>query len=372
MDYIEECRTKGFNNFQIHEVELGFKHGLNGDQIDLYADVEYDHLQMQEIRLGLENGLTQEQIHFFARKEFGWQEMNHIRTNIKNENLVDEHKAAELHGKRIKNTGLLATVALLFIAAAGGGYIFYRYWQQSSQELKLELTSEDVDIEYGSDFDAISYIQERTSGNDIELSVPDNVDTYKLGTYAAKYTLKNKYNSISSILNVTVIDTEAPVLKLTETTAVKYRTDDFACKTFISSAIDNVDGDITSKVTCGDIDKTLDQQTVKYTVTDSSGNKAEAVLTLNLSDPPAPEKEIIYVPGNSSSSGGGTGNNAPGGSTSSGSQTSHGTEYFNFSDGYNIDSGFAACKALMDSVGHGSCTPIKNSSGIYTGYEYLD
>jgi uncharacterized membrane protein YgcG len=372
MDYIEECREKGFNNFQIHEVELGFKHGLNGDQIDLYADVGYDHLQMQEIRLGLENGLTQKQIQFFARKEFGWQEMNHIRTNIKNENLVDEHKAADLHGKRIKNTGLLVTVVLLFIAVAAGGYIFCQYWLQSSQELNLQLISNDVAVEYGTDFHSISYIQDRTSGNDIELSVPDNVDTHKLGTYAAKYTLKNKYKSIDSILNVTVVDTEAPVLKLTETTAVKYRTDDFACKTFISSAIDNVDGDITSKVTCGDIDKTLDQQTVKYIVTDSSGNKAEAALTLNLSDPPAPEKEIIYVPGNSTSSSGGTGSGTSGGSASSGSQTRHGTEYFNFSDGYNIDSGFAACKVLMESVGHGSCIPIQNSSGIYTGYKYSD
>ncbi|NLH64526.1 MAG: hypothetical protein GX478_10165 [Erysipelotrichaceae bacterium] len=58
MDYIEECKAKGFDNMQIHEVEEGFRHGLNGDQVDLYADIDFDHLQMQEIRLGLQDGLV--------------------------------------------------------------------------------------------------------------------------------------------------------------------------------------------------------------------------------------------------------------------------------------------------------------------------
>lgn len=368
MDYIEECKAKGFDNMQIHEVEEGFRHGLNGDQVDLYADIDFDHLQMQEIRLGLQDGLNAEQIHFFARKEFDWKQMNHIRQNLKNDNLVDEHKAADLHGKRIKNTGLLAVVGTLLIAGTAGGYFAYHYYSLTSEDLFIQLSADKIDIEYGSDFDAQSYIVDRSKDSDDNLSLPDNIDTKKLGTYTAAYTLSNPYKTVSSIMTVNVVDRDPPSLVLTDTTAIKYRTDDFACRTFISAAYDNVDGNIKDKVICGDIDKTLDQQTVKYTVSDSSGNATEATLQLNLQDVPQPTPEIIYVP-----SGGGTGTAGESNSGKSGvSGGNHGTQNFMFSDGYDMDSGYSACVLVMNNVGHGSCTPLKNSAGNYSGYQYTD
>lgn len=46
------------------------------------------------------------------------------------------------------------------------------------------------------------------------------------------------------------------------------------------------------------------------------------------------------------------------------------TQYFMFSSGYNLQSGYDACVAVLDSVGHGSCQPIMNSDDIATGYVY--
>lgn len=52
-----------------------------------------------------------------------------------------------------------------------------------------------------------------------------------------------------------------------------------------------------------------------------------------------------------------------------GGSTSHGTQYFMFSDGYDFDSGYNACVAAGAAHGSYSCQPIQNSDGIYTGYQ---
>ena len=46
------------------------------------------------------------------------------------------------------------------------------------------------------------------------------------------------------------------------------------------------------------------------------------------------------------------------------------TQYFMFSSGYNLQTGYDACVAVLDSVGHGSCQPIMGADDIATGYVY--
>ena len=155
-----------------------------------------------------------------------------------------------------------------------------------------------------------------------------------------------------------VVDKDAPVITLRETNVSMYRTDTFSCEAYIQSATDNVDGDLSKNVKCSSIDTTKDTQVVTYSVEDSQHNKAEATLNLHLSDKPAPTPDVIYVEVPSQGNNG-SGQIAP--STS----TSHGTQYFMFSDGYNLDSGYSACIATGSGYGAYSCEPIMGSDGLY-------
>lgn len=46
------------------------------------------------------------------------------------------------------------------------------------------------------------------------------------------------------------------------------------------------------------------------------------------------------------------------------------TQYYMFSSGYNLQTGYDACVAYLDSIGHGSCQPIMGADDIATGYVY--
>ena len=85
-------------------------------------------------------------------------------------------------------------------------------------------------------------------------------------------------------------------------------------------------------------------------------------MNLHLSDKPAPTPDVIYVEVPSQ------GNNGPGQIAPS-TSTSHGTQYFMFSDGYNLDSGYSACIATGSGYGAYSCEPIMGSDGLYKGYK---
>ena len=58
-----------------------------------------------------------------------------------------------------------------------------------------------------------------------------------------------------------------------------------------------------------------------------------------------------------------------GGETPPSTSASHGTQYFMFSDGYNLDSGYSACIAAGAAYGAYSCEPIMGADGLYKGYK---
>ena len=57
---------------------------------------------------------------------------------------------------------------------------------------------------------------------------------------------------------------------------------------YLSSATDNKDGDVTEKVTVNKVEKDSNNFEEHYTVTDSSGNKAETVRYVKIIDTTAP------------------------------------------------------------------------------------
>lgn len=359
---LNEFYSRGLNDFQLQEVKDGLK-SLTIEQVNIYAWPKYDHLQMQEIRLALETGLSEKEIEVFLDPDIDWQAMNHARIKLTNTNAVSETAAAKLHMKRLQIV-LLAIVIIICLCGAGyGGSYAIRYFQAVSQNLVLDLSDSEVTIEYAAAFNPMDYVKDYTHADGVVLTIPETIDTHVLGTVTVLYQLSNAYRSISKDLKVTIIDSTAPVINLTTQEATLTRGEDpFSCKAFLSSAEDSVDGDLTDQVMCSSADESKDDQTITYSVTDSSGNEGTAALALHFKDPePDPEPIIIYqpVPGGNS-----------GGSSSGGVSppAQHGSQTFMFSQGYDMDSGYQACIAAGSAYGAFSCQPIMED-GIYTGYQ---
>ncbi|QRG86930.1 hypothetical protein [Bulleidia sp. zg-1006] len=364
--YLEQ----GFSTFQKKEIELGFQHGLDEEQVDRYAKIEFDNLQMKQIRLAIEDGFSDVQLSTFSRSEIDWEMMEHARENIKNGNVIDETKIADLRRKNLKIVFIITGILIVLLL---GGMAFF-FSKDSLQQLfqKLELsfiTEKPIEIEYGSGFNPQDYIKSYTKDKNVELVLPNALDTTALGKHTLTFTLKNKKKSISKELEVDVVDKESPVLKLKQYSLTLERgiNTTFSCKTYIQSANDNVDGDLTKKVECSKFDSNKNQQEIQYSVKDSSGNSSKEILKLTLKEKEVvkPEEKIVYIK---------TPTNAKGhpiypkNAKGVGGTDITLNKYFMFKDGYTLDSGYKACVLEGSKYGAYTCSPLKDKDGIYTGY----
>lgn len=364
MDYLKEVEGRGLNAFQMMEVKEGLK-TLTTDQVDVYANPEYDHMQMQEIRLALEHGLTEKEMSVFLDPGIDYQAMNHARIKIQNANVIDKQAVTKLRSKQLKNVFVfLLIITILFIVSAGG-YFGKKYYDLFNQPMEIKLKSNQITLKYGEAFNPISYLDDYTKADGIELILPEGINTNQIGEVKVIYTLKNQLKSVSKELLITIQDKTAPTITLNTKDVTLTRTKDtFNAKAYLSNAKDDVDGDVTEAVTWTKADESVNDQTITYSVKDSAGNESQSVLNLHYKDPePASEPEtiIIYQPigGGGDTSGG----------VSPPTNTSHGTQNFMFSDGYNLDSGYSACVAAGSSYGAYSCEPIMGSDGLYKGYK---
>ena len=323
-------------------------------------------MQMQEIRLALEHGFTLKQISVFLDPSINYEAMNHARIKLQNENVIEEKARAKLHAMQLKNLFVVILILFLIGVAVVGGYFGRKYWLIFNQPMELELKSTHIDLGYGDAFNPIDYIDEYTKSDGVQLVLPNAIDTKHIGQVKVIYTLKNQLKSISKELTVNIQDKNAPVITLNTKDVTLTRTkDSFNGKSYLSSAMDDVDGDVTERVTWTNPDESMNDQTITYSVKDDAGNESQGVLSLHYKDPepaPTPETIIIYQPS-------GGGGNASGGETPPSTSTSHGTQYFMFSDGYNLDSGYSACIAAGSAFGAYSCEPIMGSDGLYKGYK---
>ena len=265
-------------------------------------------------------------------------------------------------------------VIILVVAVIGVcGTVLKYYVNEKNQSLEITLYADTIQLNYGDTFNPSEYIESYTKADNVELSVPEPIDTHQLGTFTITYSLRNHIKTVKKEAQVIVVDLENPVITLSNQEVTLTRNQDtFSCKAYLSSAIDNVDGDITGKVECSSVDTNKDDQTVKYTVKDSSGNEGEKELKLTFKDPPEPEKVIVYQDSGSNSTAGSYSAPAQSGGSNQtyaapAQPVQHGTQYFMFSDGYNMDSGYQACVVAGSSYGSYSCSPVQED-GIYTGY----
>ena len=320
-EILKKYREMGLNDFQLQEIEEGLKHGLSVNQIEIYAKDCYDNMQMQEIRLGLEHGLSEPQMAVFLHPNISYEEMRYNRQQIEDLNVINEHANADLLKKRISIIGRVLIVIAVIVAVGAGLYVGREYIQAEFQTIELELDKAEATVNYGDSFIPLEHVKNYTKEDGVELILPQEIDTKKIGKQTLIYTVKNKMKSVSKELVLNVVDGDSPVIKLNKKEVTLTRgEDEFSCKAYLSSADDTVDGDLTDSVTCaskdtddGKISEKKDKQTVEYSVKDKTGNVGTAELILKYNDPkPEPTPIIIYQNSGSSGSGRASNNSSSG------------------------------------------------------------
>ncbi|MBR2825815.1 MAG: hypothetical protein IKE51_06090, partial [Solobacterium sp.] len=73
---------KEFSPLQEKEISLGFAHGLEKHEVQVYAKVKFNYLQMREIRLGFEYGLSKKEVRKYAKKYLPFEKMKEVRERI--------------------------------------------------------------------------------------------------------------------------------------------------------------------------------------------------------------------------------------------------------------------------------------------------
>lgn len=361
-----------FTNAQQREIDEGYKNGLTTDQVSFYSNPQYDNLQMKQIRLALQDGYDEKQMQSFLNPEVPWESMQHFRESLSNSNMIDEQAETKVRARKLKNMFSGVLILVLVFVLAVGIYVANRVYSILNQELQIDLKQDEVTLQYGAAFNPMLYVESYTQEENVELILPDEIDTSMICDVDVVYLLKNQLKSITETMKVHIVDTTPPDIILSNQEVTLTRGEQsFVCKAYLSNAMDEVDGDLTSEVACTDIDESLNEQTVVYSVKDCSGNTAEKKLKVKFVDPPEPETIIVYkdpmVPQQPINPTKPSQDRKPSSGSTSVDRTS-GSQNFMFSDGYDMDSGYQACIAAGNAHGAYSCTPLQNEEGIYIGY----
>lgn len=171
------------------------------------------------------------------------------------------------------------------------------------------------------------------------------------------------------------IDNEKPVLELTVDNIDIEINQELDYKAYIKVAKDNVDGDLKDKVMFNKIDVSkVGLFEVVYYVFDSSNNMTQAILTINIKEPPKQEEiqesNTIANQPEENNSVNQTENSSSLNEKSEQENTNKepAVKYFMFEDGYNMGNVVEACASELKKSGRsGRCLPITDDNGIYLG-----
>ena len=151
-------------------------------------------------------------------------------------------------------------------------------------QIRLELSESDIAVEYSEPFEDpgahaglyLRYFDWKI--NDVSYEKIGSVDTMQPGDYILTYRVKVLFFEVKAIRTVHVVDSVPPEIMLTENPehftvpGEPYTEDGY-------TAEDNVDGDLTDKVI-----RSEENGTVRYTVTDSSGNTTSILRIIQYGD----------------------------------------------------------------------------------------
>lgn len=281
---IEELKAEGYSSMQIYVIRQGYE--LNIDPSP-YMDPKFNWEQMQEIQKGI---LDDVDISLYAVPDIPAEKMSHIREKMLIKSGALDIKEQELARKRLVNLSIFLAIAGGIAIVVSLLFAFKDTLALAFVNLSLQLSEEEISLEYQSPFNAADYIESYSEGKNIRVILPENIDTSVLGSQTAVYKVTNGIRTASRSLIVNVVDTEPPTLSFTTSKVTVKAGDMFSGKNYIDTAIDNHDGDLKGSVIYSTLDPDLEKQKIHYEVSDSSGNKAENTL-LVLIEPLMPKQQ---------------------------------------------------------------------------------
>lgn len=197
---------------------------------------------------------------------------------------------------RKKNTGFKVALVLVILLILGGGAFAFYFFTTPQITLKgepvMEVTMKEGYTEPGAE--AAFSFHDISSHIRIDSS---QLNDRKVGTYRVTYSVDYLDKTATETRTVKVVDLEPPELTLTggDTISVRpmSRFEDPGAK-----AVDDSDGDVTDQIiTKGIVDTSnAGDYEIRYTVTDSYGNKAKAIRTVTVEGRPARKiRGVIYL-----------------------------------------------------------------------------
>jgi len=170
----------------------------------------------------------------------------------------------------------------------------------------IQITGEaNMTICVGAEYVEPGYVANDDCDGDItsKVTVEGTVDYNTLGTYTLKYKVLDSYNNVCEVTRtVNVADLAAPVIKLTGGDYIYIKLGDkYSEKGY--TATDNIDGNVTSKVTVKGSVNTAKEGIYKvtYQVADAVGNKATVTRNIYvyekqaISDTINPGDKVVYL-----------------------------------------------------------------------------
>lgn len=187
---------------------------------------------------------------------------------------------------------------------------------------------------------------------------------------------------------VIVKDEVAPIIKLKIDTLEILKGDDIKYLDYVESVSDDADGDLIDKLEYKEIDTSkVEEQSIIYRVSDSSGNSAQKTIKVIVKEPEVKENNESQVQTTKPS----VGNTSPPKVESTPPKEESNSnspsipqepvtqqpetqaqgkivKYFLFSDGYTMKNVAEACAAELKKTNKtGMCSPIQDENGIYLG-----
>lgn len=269
-------------------LEEARKADLPEAQLKLFANGTLNYLQMEAVRNALEEGMDPQCVKRFAKPWIRADEMNEIRDAIRSGEEPVIPKCPFVFPKGILFGSL---VLILFGLAAGLAMM-------EPERAVLELTNDEIRLSCGMKFEPSNYVR-TVQGEQAELILPESFAAERPGVRLVSYELKGRSGSIRKLLRIVIADETPPVITLIQNHAELLRVTPFSCRMYLKSAEDNVDGDLSAKVSCSDELSEDETQTVLYTVTDKAGNTAEETLEIHFAslpsktDPPKPSASPV-------------------------------------------------------------------------------
>ena len=182
---------------------------------------------------------------------------------------------------------LIAVIAVMVVTLGVAAYQAI----DGADRMTVQLNGDQkVYVEYGQTYvepGADVLLRNGDKAVDIPVQIQGGVDTERIGLYRIKYTARSGDRVSTAYRNVYVVDTQKPVITLKENPgSFTLINEPYIEEGF--TATDNYDGDLTSQVIRREADGV-----VTYTVTDSYGNTASVVRTINYIDPGIPNIQFV-------------------------------------------------------------------------------